>query len=706
MRIQTWLRKSSISTKIILLMVSISAVTLFGSALSFTIADYITIRDSIIGKNKLVTQVVAKAINAPIVFDDKKEIIDILDNTLGIPSVSAAFVHDGTGQILAQKIDDPGRSKQIEQSVRDFSWNNTQPGAVHLVPELSGSAINDQTNVVPKSGQHLPSVGFHRINSGFLNILEPVTIDNEIVGYLHVVANLDELTERLWGTVFVAGVLTFLLIGFSFVFASMLNGLITRPIIAVSDGMRDVGESEDFSIRIETDREDEIGNVIQGFNNMLARIQTRDQQLADIRRNLERLVGERTEELESTNRDLTEEIAQRQKTQDELSLAKEAAEAASQAKSAFLANMSHELRTPLNAIIGYSEMMLEDAQDEGAEERTSDLQKVRGSGRHLLGLINDILDISKIEAGKLELNIDPVDLTDIVSEVESTAAPLMEANNNHFKIAVPEGVGSIESDDQRLRQILLNLLSNAAKFTENGDIDLTVVRNGDGWVRFAIRDTGIGMTAEQVDRLFQPFVQADSSITQKYGGTGLGLSISLRFVEMMGGRINIESEPGEGSCFTVWLPDIKTAVKDSTNQGDGPLILVIEDTLSDSALLERHLSQLGYRVEVARDGGRGFVRARETNPAAIILDIEMPGMDGYQVMGLLQSDASLSSVPVIVSSVHDDARERMMRSGARDFLAKPIDRNVLQVALNANIPRQRRDNNKASPPMVAHAESG
>ncbi|NNE82416.1 MAG: response regulator [Alphaproteobacteria bacterium] len=378
-----------------------------------------------------------------------------------------------------------------------------------------------------------------------------------------------------------------------------------------------------------------------------------------------------------------QDITERKNTEIKLNLAIEAAEDANLAKSAFLANMSHELRTPLNAIIGYSEMMLEDAEDEGAKERIDDLRKVHRSGRHLLGLINDILDISKIEAGKIELNFDPVDLAVTVSEVESTAAPLMEANGNRFEISIPEGVGTVECDEQRLRQVLLNLLSNAAKFTENGNISLTLERVGDGWVRFAVRDTGIGMSADQAAKLFQPFVQADSSITQRFGGTGLGLSISHRFVEMMGGRITIKSDEGVGSCFTVWLPDIESSEQDSAAGTDGPLILVIEDTLSDSALLKRNLGQLGYRVEVVRDGEQGLARAHVTLPVAIILDIELPGMDGYQVLDKLQANVLLSAVPVIVSSVHDEARERILKSGARDFLAKPVDRNSLRLALES-----------------------
>lgn len=444
------------------------------------------------------------------------------------------------------------------------------------------------------------------------------------------------------------------------------TGYLIGPVAAMSLAARRLGEG-DTSARAEFGTKPapfELRNLLNRFNSMADTIQRNHVELED-------RVEERTREL--------------RQREEELEKAKEEAEKANQAKSVFLTNMSHELRTPLHAIIGYSEMLVEDAQSEDVKQRINDLRKVHRSGRHLLGLINGVMDIAKIEAGKIELNLDPVDLENSIAEVENTAAPLIEANDNRFNIFVPDGIGSIECDDQRLRQVLLNLLSNAAKFTKNGDINLTLERVGDGWVRFAVSDTGIGLTDEQMDRLFEPFVQADSSIGQHFGGTGLGLVISQRFVEMMGGRITIESEFGAGSCFTVWLPDIEPAKNDGAHQGDGPLILVIEDTLSDSSLLGRYLSHLGYRVEVARDGEQGLVRASETDPAAIILDIELPGMDGYEVLKALQTDETLGSVPVIVSSVLDDVGERAKAFGARDFLAKPVDREVLRIMLSQYI---------------------
>ena len=250
-------------------------------------------------------------------------------------------------------------------------------------------------------------------------------------------------------------------------------------------------------------------------------------------------------------------IAELQRKSAELIAAKEAAEQASVAKSQFLANMSHELRTPLNAIIGYSEMLIEEAEEGGATPLVPDLQKIQRSGRHLLGLINDVLDVSKIEAGRLELHVESVPVATMLQEVSATAAPLVARRRNRLELQVAGAPDAIRADEMRLRQVLLNLLSNAAKFTEDGRITLQAegVRDAAGeWVAFTVRDTGIGMTAEQRAQLFQPFTQVDASPTRRFEGTGLGLTIAKRLVEMMGGTIRLESEPGVGTTVVVRLP--------------------------------------------------------------------------------------------------------------------------------------------------------
>ncbi len=408
----------------------------------------------------------------------------------------------------------------------------------------------------------------------------------------------------------------------------------------------------------------------------------------------------KSEEIESAMGELVEANQKLQDTQNRLIKSEKDALASSQAKSMFLANMSHELRTPLNAIIGYSEMLAEDAEEEGLEEMNSDLQKIQSAGKHLLGLINDVLDISKVEAGKMELNEEKCDILHLVEEIVATIHPLVERNNNILELDCATDINCMYADVTKVRQVLYNLLSNACKFTERGRILVKVkqeVIHRKDWVVFSVSDTGIGMSPVEINNIFYAFTQADTSSIRKYGGTGLGLTISRYFCQLMGGDLNAKSEMDKGSIFTARFPLVQcddetiarsqapNVLSDQANHSDQTnqrkTVLVIDDDAEMRDMMKRHLTKNGFDVQVAETGEKGLEMAQSLSPDLITLDVLMPSMDGWSVLTSLKSDPKTSDIPVVMITI-SDGKKTAHTLGASEFLLKPVDHNKLIEVLN------------------------
>jgi len=488
---------------------------------------------------------------------------------------------------------------------------------------------------------------------------QPIIKENQILGNIYLDYDLIEVTQRIRSNCATIAAMLLISALIAFVLTTWLQRFISKPILNLASVANVISEQRDYSVRAKKETEDEVGFLIDCFNGMLAQM----------------------ERHEKTLREINEQLAKSETR----------ALAATEAKSQFLANMSHELRTPLNAIIGYSEMLQEEVEDAGHKEYVSDLQKIHAAAKHQLGLINDILDLSKIEAGKMTLYLENFDIAGVVQDVTTTVRPLVAKNNNRLEIDCPSNLPSMRADQTKVRQILFNLLSNAGKFTEKGTIRLKVQpipthESQPAMVNFILSDTGIGMTEQQLGKLFQAFTQAEASTTRKYGGTGLGLAISKRFCQSMGGDLTASSEVGKGSTFTLTLPlevrdvtltvrpasrsEVLSAVSGSVDASSS--ILVIDDEPAARDLVQRVLTKEGYRVETAASGPEGLELARRIKPAAITLDVMMPDMDGWAVLAVLKADPATTEIPVIMVTVVDD-KNLGFALGASDYLIKPID---------------------------------
>jgi signal transduction histidine kinase/CheY-like chemotaxis protein len=641
------LQNLSIKRKLTLITMLTSSIALILSSVSFLIYDLVSFRNLL--SQDLMTQAEIIGYNSAgaMEFKDEPAATATLTALTAKEDIVTAVLYKPDGRIFAHY----------------FRSNAAFPGSLPTRLQKKGS----------------------RFEGGYLEVFQEVTLNGEHVGTLFLQSDMRQwsLRAKRYANILIIFVLVSGL--FALFVSSKLQGLISKPILHLEDTMRMVSSNKNYAVRAVKTYSDEIGRLIDGFNTMLSEIQQRDTALQST-----------NGELKTRTKELEDEVFQRKQAQEELLNAKHTAEEANRAKSTFLANMSHELRTPLNAIIGYSEMLEEETRDSGKVENVQDLKKIQTAGKHLLSLINDVLDLSKIEAGKMGLHLEVFDVAQVIEEMITTLQPAAAKNANSIHVHVAENVSVMKADLTKVRQILFNLLSNACKFTDRGTISVDVDQikvGGREWIQFKVGDTGIGISAKQKENLFHEFAQADASIARKYGGTGLGLAITHRFVQLMKGQINVESEPGQGATFTVQLPaqGVIEASESTASEVAGEAaatfsetktnldtILVIDDDPSVRDLMSRFLTKLNFRVVAAANGEEGLRLARQIRPLLITLDVVMPECDGWAVLNKLKSDSKLAEIPVIMVTVVDN--EAMgLDLGASNYLVKPVDRDRLAV---------------------------